>query len=304
LETLESVFSQTYQEIDLVISDDCSADNTVGLVNDWISLERVQKRFGSIIVITVPKNTGVSSNCNRSLGATKSEYFKFIAGDDILLPNCIEDNIYFVQQNPEAKIIFSQVKLYQDQFVEEKYIGTTPKDFPTILMDLSLDAQDQYKLLLLSDRIHYTPSFFANKQSILEVGGYDETNKLVEDYPMWLKLTKAGVRLHYFHKATVCYRIHAKATNNVGDKVLFKPSIFNSFKIRRQLAHPSLPWEIVASEYQTYLVSWFFHRVNLNNKSKINASFYKMCCFYLNPFHFVFALKKRLPMYKRNPFYS
>ena len=48
IETLESVYGQTYQEIALVISDDCSPDNTVALVNDWIALERVQNRFVSI----------------------------------------------------------------------------------------------------------------------------------------------------------------------------------------------------------------------------------------------------------------
>ena len=111
IETLESVYGQTYQEIALVISDDCSPDNTVALVNDWIALERVQNRFVSIEVITVPKNTGVSANCNRCIKAAAGDWIKFIAGDDILYPNCITDNMQFAAENPEAHIIFSQIKL-------------------------------------------------------------------------------------------------------------------------------------------------------------------------------------------------
>ncbi len=304
LETLESAYNQTYLNLALIISDDSSTDETVAIAKKWIDQDRVKARFQSIQILTVPKNTGVSANCNRSIAATDSDYFKFIAGDDILLPNCIEDNMNFVLENPEAKIIFSQIKLYQDQFLEENYIKTTPEDYPLNIMDAALSAADQYKLLLLSDRIHYTPSFFTNKQAILAVGGYDENNKLVEDYPMWLKVTNAGIRLDYFHKVTVGYRIHSKATNNVSNNVLFKPSIFNSFKIRKQVAHPNLPWEIVASEYHTYMVSKFFSQMNWNNKTKIFEGLYRLSCFYLNPFQYIYAIKKRLPMNKQNTFYS
>ncbi len=304
LETLESAYNQTYLNLALIISDDCSTDDTLEIARKWIDQDRVKARFQSIQILTVPENTGVSANGNRSIAATDSEYFKFIAGDDILLPNCIEDNMNFVRENPEAKIIFSQIKLYQDQFLEENYIKTTPEDYPSNIMDAAITASDQYKLLLLSDRIHYTPSFFTNKNAIVAVGGFDEKNKLVEDYPMWLKLTHAGVRLDYFHKVTVGYRIHSKATNNVSNNVLFKPSIFNSFKIRKQLAHPSLPWEIVASEYHTYMVSKFFSQMNWNKKTKIFEGMYRVSCFYLNPFQYIYALKKRLTMNKQNTFYS
>ncbi len=304
IETLESVFGQTYQDIALLISDDCSPDNTVALVNDWIALERVQSRFISVAVITVPKNTGVSANCNRCIRAASGDWIKFIAGDDILYPNCIADNMQFAEEHLEAQIIFSQIKLYQDDFTASNYIKTTPEDFPYNLMNPSLSAGNQYQLLLVSDRIHYTPSYFFNKQAVLRVDGYDETNKLVEDYPMWLKLTNAGIKLNYFHKVTVGYRIHSKATNNVGDNLLFKPSVFNTFKIRKQVAHPNLPWEIVATEHQTYWVSKFFSKMNWNKRTKTFELLYRFGCFYLNPFQYVYAFKKRLPYNKQNIFYN
>ncbi len=304
VETLESAYNQTYLNLALIISDDCSKDDTLDIANKWIAQDRVKARFQSIEIITVPKNTGVSANCNRIIAAVNSDWFKIIAGDDILLSNCIEDNMNFVSNNSEARIIFSQIKLYQDQFQEENYIKTTPSDFPNNIMNPSFTASKQYHLLLVSDRIHYTPSFFCNKHALVAVDGYDENNKLVEDYPMWLKLTKAGERLHYFHKITVGYRIHAKATNNVGGDVLFKPSIFNSFAIRKQVAHPSLPWEIVASEYHIHAVSKFFNQMNWNKKTKVCTLMYRISCFYINPFQYVYAFKKRLSSNKLNTFYN
>lgn len=303
-ETLESIFNQSYNPIALVVSDDCSKDNTVAIVQNWISQPRVMDRFHSIELITVPENTGISANCNRSIAAAPSDYVKFIAGDDIILADGIEKYMNFVAKNPQARIVFSQIRVYQDSFASESYVKTTPLDYPHNLMDEKLTAHDQYQLLLLSDRIHYTPSFFQNKQAIIEVGGYDEENKLVEDYPMWLKLTQAGERLYYFHQETVGYRIHSKATNNTGLHVIFKPSVLYSFKIRQKYAHPHLPWEIVASEYQVYYISKWFNGLGWNQSTPILSQLYRLATLYLNPFRYFFALNKRLPQNKNNIFYQ
>lgn len=302
-ETLESIYKQSYENLELLISDDCSKDDTIEIVNKWIALEKVKKRFVDIRVITVPQNTGISANCNRAIAGASADWFKSIAGDDILLPDCITDNMAFANANPQVNILFSQVRIYQDDFREEHYVRTTPEIFPDNLMAPHLTAEDQFKLLVVSDRIHYTPSYFCNRQAILKVGGYDEKNRLVEDYPMWLKLTQSGERLNYFHKETVGYRIHSKAMNNTGNAVIFKPSTINNFGIRKAVAHSFLPWEIVRSEHYIYHISKIFQNRGWNKKTGFYPKLYRLAL-YTNPYHYIYAIKKRLPMYKNNPFYS
>jgi len=293
-ETLESIFNQSHQNIELIVSDDYSKDNTVEIVQNWCSQIRVIERFTDIKILTVPKNTGVSANCNRCITASTSEWVKFIAGDDILLPNCISDNLKFVSENPNAKIIFSQVKVFQDTFDTTNFVKNIPALYPDNIMHPSFSAKDQFKILIASDRINFTPSYFFNKQTLEKVGGYDEDNKLVEDYPMWLKLTGSSEKLYYFHTETVGYRIHSKATNNSGETTIFKPSVLNSFLIRKKFAHPYLSWEQVGSEYQIYYVSMIFQQIGWNKKGRIRSSFYKLVAFYLNPFYYVSSLKRRM----------
>jgi alpha-1,3-rhamnosyltransferase len=124
----------------------------------------------------------------------------------------------------------------------------------------------------------------------------------VEDYPMWLKLTKAGIRLYYFHKPTVGYRVHAKATNNTGAEVLFKPSVINGFQVRQKWAHAELPFEIVASEYLTYSIAVLFHKMGWNKKKSLYKALYQLSTVYLNPFQYIYALKKRLFLNQKKNF--
>ena len=95
IETLESVKAQTYPNIALIVSDDASQDNTIELVREWISQTSNKERFKGFELLTVPVNKGIPASCNRVLAAAESDWVKFIAGDDILLPNYIDDNIKF-----------------------------------------------------------------------------------------------------------------------------------------------------------------------------------------------------------------
>ena len=98
-ETLDSIYAQVYPNIELIISDDCSTDNTVEICRDWI--EKNKTRFVRTEVVTVEKNTGVAGNLNRAEAACRGEWIKPIAGDDVLLPNCIQDCIDYMTEHPE-----------------------------------------------------------------------------------------------------------------------------------------------------------------------------------------------------------
>ena len=63
LETLESVKNQVWENIELIISDDGSTDDTTTICSNW--LEENKERFQNVQLITVAKNTGIPSNCNR-----------------------------------------------------------------------------------------------------------------------------------------------------------------------------------------------------------------------------------------------
>ena len=69
LETLESAKDQTYKNIELIVTDDSSKDNTVELCKEW--MQKNSARFVRTEVITVPQNSGIAANCNRGVNAAE-----------------------------------------------------------------------------------------------------------------------------------------------------------------------------------------------------------------------------------------
>ena len=292
LETLESVKAQTYQNIELIVSDDASVDNTLSLARKWISENT--DRFVRTDVITVPHNTGVSANCNRCIAASRADWIKFIAGDDILLPNCIEDNMRFVERYTEARVLFSYVRMYRNRFTEENFLKTVPGTYPMNIMNPNFTAADQFKLLLLSDRVNFTPSYFFRKDAVLSVDGYDEANRVVEDYPMWLKLTHAGHRLYFMEQSTVGYRQHDRASNNKISLSLYNPLLLKLYGFRKQFVHPYLPWDLVGAEKVTMNITLLFEKMGWNRSTSFLQGLYKFFTVYINPFRYLIFLKKRM----------
>ena len=202
LETLESIKAQTYENIELIISDDASKDNTVEVCKKWI--EGNKGRFVRCEVLTVPENTGIPANANRRLMASNGVWSKGIAADDILAHDCVENFINYTKENPDAKIIFAKMQRFKEVFKEENFREITDAN-AKCFCETYKTAEEQYNALLR--RMRCSPvTMFANLKILKEIK-YDESFKTVEDYPMWLRLTTSGVKFSYMDKLVAYYRL-------------------------------------------------------------------------------------------------
>jgi len=196
LETLESARNQTYKNIELIIADDCSVDDTISICKKWMG--RNLDSFKRISIIESEINTGVAPNCNRGLKKAKGEWIKFIAGDDILLETCISSNIAFTDQYPDS-FFFSKLRFTHENQALKNHFEQGYRRFNS--------DEDQLKILLNSNCLPAASSFI-KRNSILALGGYDERYPMVEDYPLWVKVAKEKNNIRYLNVETVIYRIH------------------------------------------------------------------------------------------------
>ena len=215
LETLESAKAQTYQNIELIITDDASTDDTVAICDAW--LKDNKERFVRIKLIKVDKNTGIPKNCNRGLFASKGEWVKTIAGDDALMTNCIQDNIQFVQSNTTIKFCFSNFDSYRNNFDKKNIILYNPV-FDTRSRKFSELNQEFQLKSLISANIILAPTIFFNRKRFIENGGFDETYNYIEDITTLLNWLQAGNKIYYLPKKTIKYRFNVDSISNDKNK--------------------------------------------------------------------------------------
>lgn len=199
-EALDSVYSQTYKNIELVISDDCSNDETVSICKKWI--DEHSERFVRCELITTPQNTGLSSNYNRAAAKCQGEWVKDLDGDDVLLPNCVERYVDFIIEHKDARIVFARSKTFG---TSEEIVKVIDRQFNYDFFKLSREQQLN-KLLLEKNCISSATVFYSIK--VIERMGKlnDERIPLLDDWPKWINLLKAGVHFSFLDKVTVLYR--------------------------------------------------------------------------------------------------
>lgn len=236
LETLESIKNQTYSNIELIISDDCSTDETINICQNW--LYENKNRFKNTELIISKKNTGIPANCNRGFDKANGEWIKNIAGDDCLYPNAIEEYMNYVNNN-NTEIVFSSMNLFQNNFKESSKIESHISPL-AIFKSNKAKALDQFNFLAFGNAI-YAPSVFIKKDLFFIVNKYDEDIKLCEDWPMWLKITQMGYTFYYIDKPLVKYRIHQQSTwakQSIGKKYIL---IDGEDIIKNKYIYPYIP---------------------------------------------------------------
>ena len=217
-ETLESIKNQTYPNIILQICDDCSNDDTLAICKGWI--EMYGSRFVKTKIIQPEKNTGVSANCNRAWDNCETEYCKEIAGDDILLPNCIADNMAYAMENPDAKMIFSQMDVIP---CDKNADDGTKKRYKEYVKSIEYSffnlREEERKEILKTENHLLAPTLFTKVKDVKELGlRHDERIPDVEDYPKWINASNLGIKFHFIAIPTVSYRFHNNSISNASSQ--------------------------------------------------------------------------------------
>ncbi|WP_273276745.1 glycosyltransferase [Maribacter polysiphoniae] len=278
LETLESAKAQSYPNLELIVTDDCSTDNTLEICKDW--LEKNTTRFVRTELITIEKNTGIPANCNRGFTAAKGKWIKGIAGDDILFKDCVLDGIQFINKNSEIKIFQSLAKVYLDTFEENNFRNTsTNLNHPFGF----LTSEQQYRLL------HYqsfpiAAAIFIKRSFFLDMGKYDESLPL-EDWTFWLKITKRKEKIYQLDKVTVGYRIHNKsAFHQKQNKSIFSKYYLTDRKVYNKYIKDDCSKITKFFLNYKHYTRLFFDKLGLNNNS---IFIFKALFWLLNkPYHY------------------
>lgn len=168
-EAIESVLASTYKNFELIITDDCSKDNTVEIARKYAANDNRVKVFVN------EKNLGQFPNRNYAATLACGKYLKYLDSDDLIYPHGLEILVDMMEKFPGSG--YGLCSLEQD----EKYI------FPFML-----SPKNAYKRHFLDNipLFHKAPlSSIIKKDAFFQVDGF--TNPAGEgDYEMWLALSR------------------------------------------------------------------------------------------------------------------
>lgn len=188
-ETLRSVFVQTYNNYEAIISDDGSTDNTVEVVRKFVRGYPNKK-----VVILLNKHDCPSAARNKGIEAANAEWISFLDSDDKWVERKLEKVAAFIEDN-------SGINLICHNEIWKKDSGDVLFDYAK-KHDLSV-----HPFLSLYRQNTLSPSTVTVKKDILiDAGMFDESVYSVEDYDLWLRLSiLPNIRIGFIDEALGYY---------------------------------------------------------------------------------------------------
>lgn len=185
VEAIQSVLDQTYQNIEIIVVDDGSTDNSAD----------VAKGFGAAITFIRQKNQGVVVARDNGAKIAKGEYIFFLDADDVIKPDYVSSLMQALEQTGAAVA-----------YCDFEYFG----------MQSHIVTSCPWNPRKLLYRNYIIAAALIRRSVFEEIGGFSiEVNQKAsfEDWDLWLSITEAGYAGVYVPEPLFRYRLHGKGRN-------------------------------------------------------------------------------------------
>ena len=183
IEALNSVLSQSYGNIELIIADDYSTDGSKKTIKNWLK-DRPNIKF-----IINESNLGNTKTFNKALQFTKGDYIIDLAADDILLPNCVETQVNtFLNSKKQKKlaIVYGNAEIISENNNHLRYYYKVGVEKKALIKPASGDI---YLSMLNQSSMICSVSSMVKRDVLEELKGYDE-NLAYEDLDLWIRTSR------------------------------------------------------------------------------------------------------------------
>jgi glycosyltransferase involved in cell wall biosynthesis len=183
--SIDSVLSQDYSNLELLVMDGASTDDTVEIL----------RSYGDRIRWISERDKGQTDAINRGMGLLDGEVLAYLNSDDVLLPGAIKKVVGYFNDHPECDLVYGAAD-YID--VDGKVTGT----YATA--DYSLDR-------LMTDCCICQPAAFWQRRIAERVGPFDASLQTAMDYEYWLRIATSGGVIHHTMDKLAQSRLHEDA---------------------------------------------------------------------------------------------
>ena len=228
-EAIESVLSQTHADFEFIIVDDGSTDGTLSIAESYAQKDRR-------IRLVSHSNVGEVVSLNRALDLAHNEWIVCMHADDVMLPDRIERQIAFVEENPDVAVASTCVY----------YINENGKTVGKYQSPYTSRARIEESVQRNEVIGFHHPAVIMRKSVIKEVGGYRQETWPCEDVELWNRVIDHGHNVLVQPEYLLKYRKHGSSSSTSVARtrlIRSKEDWVNACVTRRRSGEPEPSWE-------------------------------------------------------------
>ncbi|WP_165784705.1 glycosyltransferase family 2 protein [Solitalea longa] len=200
-ETIKNVLAQSYTNIEIIVIDDGSLDNTASVVSELIESDNRINYF-------YQENKGLSAARNLGIKCAKGDFCLFLDADDLISPDKIKLHVEHFDQQPHIDISYSRFWYFKNN-IEERF-STLNLETSEWMKVLDGDYKNVFPAFLTSNNM-VVHSAVVRKSLIDKTGFFNTDMKSLEDWDYWLRCLYNGAYISFLNneQAYVLTRVHS-----------------------------------------------------------------------------------------------
>jgi glycosyltransferase involved in cell wall biosynthesis len=190
-EAIQSVLDQTFRDIELIVVDDASTDNSKAI------LDELAKKDSRIKVLFNNSNMGPSYSRNRALKIAKGGYICFVDSDDVIRADRLQKMIAAIDGKPDH-VAYTHIRLIDEKGNPMRRIPRESRNFP---------PEGESRDYILREWIWASSTFMIPRSAVKNVGYFDESLRWGEDLNYLIRLTER-YKVSVIREPLYGYRFH------------------------------------------------------------------------------------------------
>jgi cellulose synthase/poly-beta-1,6-N-acetylglucosamine synthase-like glycosyltransferase len=182
VECLEAIKAQNYPNLELIINDDASRDDSAAVIQKWLATSTIPHRF-----LRSETNRGICGSLNTALSHAKGKYVSGIAADDAWLPGKLLRQVELLERLPEkVGVVYSDALLMDERgnLLPQKFMESGHRD-----QHLSAMPQGDVQTALWQTNFIPPMTTLVRRACYQRAGDFDES-LFAEDWDMWLRISR------------------------------------------------------------------------------------------------------------------
>lgn len=212
--TIDSVLSQDYPEVQLIIAEDGAKDFDKEAVRRY-AIEHADSNLVDVQIMHPTTNAGTVRNINKALKKVQGEYVKVIAGDDTFFdPDVFSKQVEYLRKNPDKYLVFGNI-VECDAYMKPIRPQNCQGEAISRIVCESRNEMFRY-FCKVNSSFMATQSICFRKEFFEKYGEYDERFKLIEDLPMVSRIIIENIPFGYQNIPCVNHRgsVGVSTSNN------------------------------------------------------------------------------------------